>query len=97
MFAHFKENVCELSGGNRKKVSFILAFIGNPKLIFLDEPCSGLDRKSKTKLWNLVYSYCNEQGASVILTTHYVAEIEKYCTRIGILNNETLISINKPS
>jgi ABC-type multidrug transport system ATPase subunit len=85
-----------LSGGNRRKVSSILTFIGNPSLLFLDEPCSGMDRYSKIKLWNLISTYCKAKGASAILTTHYVSEVERYCTRIGILKDGKLISIGKP-
>eukprot|EP00457_Paulinella_chromatophora_P000735 gb/GEZN01000735.1/.p1 GENE.gb/GEZN01000735.1/~~gb/GEZN01000735.1/.p1 ORF type:complete len:1181 (-),score=199.45 gb/GEZN01000735.1/:231-3473(-) len=71
------------SGGNKRKLSVGMALIGNPSILFLDEPSTGMDPKSRRFMWELIAS--TMQGRSVILTTHSMEECEALCARIGIM------------
>jgi ABC-type multidrug transport system ATPase subunit len=71
------------SGGNKRKLSVGMALIGNPKIVFLDEPSTGMDPKSRRFMWELISS--TMKGRSVILTTHSMEEAEAICGRIGIM------------
>ncbi|XP_013414368.2 LOW QUALITY PROTEIN: ATP-binding cassette sub-family A member 1-like [Lingula anatina] len=76
----------EYSGGNRRKLSTAIALIGNPPVIFLDEPTTGMDPKARRFLWNCITSILKD-GRSVILTSHSMEECEALCGRIGIMVN----------
>jgi ATP-binding cassette subfamily A (ABC1) protein 3 len=80
-----------LSGGYKRKVSVALAFIGNPKIIFLDEPSSGLDIGAKHKLWDKLKQY--KEGRIIILTTHYMEEADYLGDRIAIMGEGTIRTI----
>ncbi|CAF0732489.1 unnamed protein product [Adineta steineri] len=73
-----------LSGGNKRKVSAVLAFMANPALVFLDEPTTGLDAAAKRKLWNVIRA-ARDIGLTIILTSHSMEECEALCTKIGIM------------
>lgn len=75
-----------LSGGNKRKLSVAVALIGNPPLVFLDEPSTGVDPQAKRFMWNIV-SKISTQGKSsaVIITTHSMEEAEALCTKMGIM------------
>ena len=72
-----------LSGGQRQRLAVACALVGDPKLLFLDEPTTGLDPQSRRMLWDVVLAF-KEQGGSVLLTTHYMDEAERLCDRVGV-------------
>ncbi|XP_038069738.1 phospholipid-transporting ATPase ABCA1-like isoform X2 [Patiria miniata] len=74
------------SGGNKRKLSTAIALIGDPQLIFLDEPTTGMDPKARRFLWNRITSIIKE-GRSIILTSHSMEECEALCTRVAIMVN----------
>lgn len=74
-----------LSGGNKRKVSTAIALIGAPRIIFLDEPSTGVDPSSRRKMWDVIAAVCAQKESSVVLTTHSMEECEALCTRVGIL------------
>jgi len=76
------------SGGNKRKLSMALALIGSPKLVFLDEPSSGMDPFARREMWKVISS--SLAGCSVILTTHFMEEADALCQRIGIMVNGRL-------
>jgi ATP-binding cassette subfamily A (ABC1) protein 3 len=76
------------SGGNKRKLSVGIALIGDPPVVFLDEPSSGMDPESRRFMWNLIDNTMS--GRSLILTTHSMAEAEALCDRIGIMVNGQL-------
>ena len=79
---------CRLSGGNKRKLSFAIATLGNPSLIFLDEPSSGMDPESRRFMWNAIAKFSGKNSKnSVILTTHLMEEAEALGTRVGIMVN----------
>jgi len=79
-----------LSGGEKRKLSVALAFIGNPNVIFLDEPSSGLDTQAKRLLWDVLKNY--KEGKIVILITHYMDEADYLGDRIGIMGEGHLMA-----
>ena len=82
--------VNSLSGGEKRKLSVALAFIGNPEIIFLDEPSSGLDIQSKRQLWDILKNY--KSNKIVILITHYMDEADYLGDRIGIMGEGRLMA-----
>jgi ATP-binding cassette, subfamily A (ABC1), member 3 len=83
-FEHVK--VETLSGGNKRKVSVSIAMIGNPPIVFLDEPSTGVDPQAKRFMWDVIskISVLRKKSA-VIITTHAMEEAEALCTKIGIM------------
>eukprot|EP00002_Diphylleia_rotans_P026668 TRINITY_DN532_c0_g3_i5.p1 TRINITY_DN532_c0_g3~~TRINITY_DN532_c0_g3_i5.p1 ORF type:complete len:289 (-),score=50.48 TRINITY_DN532_c0_g3_i5:150-1016(-) len=82
------------SGGNKRKLSLGIALLGDPKVIFLDEPSSGMDPGSRRYMWDVISSFI--PGRSIILTTHSMEECEALCSRIGIIVKGTLRCIGSP-
>tara|TARA_B100000965_G_C19482332_1_gene709141 strand:+ start:34 stop:963 length:930 start_codon:yes stop_codon:yes gene_type:complete len=82
-----------LSGGMKRRLLVAKALVHKPPIIFLDEPTAGVDIELRRNLWQNVSSL-NKQGATIILTTHYLEEAEKMCDRIGILNNGNLVALD---
>ncbi|CAF0914028.1 unnamed protein product [Rotaria sp. Silwood1] len=82
--AYETRKIQNLSGGNKRKVSAVVAFIANPALVFLDEPTTGLDAAAKRKLWNVIRA-ARDAGLTIILTSHSMEECEALCTKIGIM------------
>ncbi|KAI9988465.1 hypothetical protein PInf_021884 [Phytophthora infestans] len=74
-----------LSGGNKRKLSTAIALIGSPRIIFLDEPSTGVDPSSRRKMWDVIAGVCAAKESCVVLTTHSMEECEALCTRVGIL------------
>lgn len=96
----------KLSGGWKQIVSLAIAFISKPKLLILDEPTTGLDPHMRNMLWSYIIEYNKNVGGTVILTTHYMDEIEKYCDKVMLINNgksevftltKDILSIGYPS
>ncbi|KAK7506564.1 hypothetical protein BaRGS_00002039, partial [Batillaria attramentaria] len=84
---HRKKNSKKLSGGTKRKLSYAMAMLGNPKVVLLDEPSTGMDPKSKRFLWDTISSSFEGQDRGAILTTHYMEEADALCTRVGIMVN----------
>jgi len=88
--------VGKLSGGQRQRLAVATALVGNPQLLFLDEPTTGLDPQSRRQLWDIVRAF-QQQGGTVLLTTHYMEEAERLCDRIAIIDHGKLIASGSPS
>lgn len=85
----------ELSGGQRQRFSIATTLINQPKIVFLDEPTTGLDPQARRNLWNLIRDIRNN-GTTVILTTHYMDEAEQLCDRIAIMDEGKIIQLDSP-
>lgn len=83
---HIDKNVKEYSGGNKRKISTAIALIGNPVVIYLDEPTTGMDPGAKRKLWDMICKV-RKTGKSIVLTSHSMDECEALCTRLAIMVN----------
>jgi ABC-2 type transport system ATP-binding protein len=85
----------ELSGGQKQRFSIATTLINQPKIIFLDEPTTGLDPQARRNLWELIKNI-RAQGTTVIITTHYMDEAEVLCDRVAIIDNGKIIALNSP-
>lgn len=85
----------ELSGGQKQRFSIASTLINQPRIIFLDEPTTGLDPQARRNLWDLIRNIRN-QGTTVIITTHYMDEAEVLCDRVAIIDSGKIIAINTP-
>lgn len=90
-----KNKFKQLSGGQKQRFSIATTLINKPKIIFLDEPTTGLDPQARRNLWELIREIKN-QGTTVILTTHYMDEAEFLCDRIAIVDAGQIISLATP-
>ena len=87
--------VKELSGGQKQRFSVATTLINDPKIVFLDEPTTGLDPQARRNLWDLVRSI-REKGTTVIITTHYMDEAEVLCDRVAIIDAGKIIALDSP-
>ncbi len=85
----------EMSGGQKQRFSIATTLINKPKIIFLDEPTTGLDPQARRNLWELIRSI-RDQGTTVIITTHYMDEAEVLCDRVAIIDSGKIIALNSP-
>jgi ABC-2 type transport system ATP-binding protein len=85
----------ELSGGQKQRFSIATTLINTPKIIFLDEPTTGLDPQARRNLWELIKNI-RAKGTTVIITTHYMDEAEVLCDRVAIIDSGKIIAINSP-
>jgi ABC-2 type transport system ATP-binding protein len=85
-----------LSGGQRQRLAIACALIGDPDLLFLDEPTTGLDPQARRKLWDVISSF-KERGRTILLTTHYMDEAEKLCDRVAIVDHGRVIALGSPA
>jgi len=85
----------ELSGGQKQRFSIATTLINQPKIVFLDEPTTGLDPQARRNLWDLIEEI-RDNGATVILTTHYMDEAERLCDRIAIMDEGKIIQLDSP-
>ena len=85
----------KLSGGQKQRLAVACALIGDPELVFLDEPTTGLDPQSRLQLWDVVETF-KRGGRSVLLTTHYMDEAERLCDRVGIIDHGKTIALGTP-
>ena len=90
-----KSKVKELSGGQKQRFSIATTLINHPKIIFLDEPTTGLDPQARRNLWDLIKEIRNN-GTTVIITTHYMDEAEQLCDRIAIMDEGKIIQLDSP-
>ncbi|HWL87891.1 MAG TPA: ABC transporter ATP-binding protein [Polyangiaceae bacterium] len=84
-----------LSGGQKQRLAVACALVGDPALLFLDEPTTGLDPQSRRMLWEVVLAF-KLQGGSVVLTTHYMDEAERLCDRVGVVDHGQMIALGTP-
>ena len=85
----------QLSGGQKQRFSVATTLINKPKIIFLDEPTTGLDPQARRNLWELIREI-RGKGTTVVITTHYMDEAENLCDRVAIIDNGRIISIDTP-
>jgi len=86
----------KLSGGQRQRLAIACALVGDPELLFLDEPTTGLDPQSRRRLWDVVSEF-RGRGRSCILTTHYMEEAERLCDRVAIIDHGRIIAQGTPA
>jgi ABC-2 type transport system ATP-binding protein len=84
-----------LSGGQKQRFSIATTLINQPKIIFLDEPTTGLDPQARRNLWDLILEI-RDAGTTVIITTHYMDEAEVLCDRVAIIDAGRIIAIDSP-
>lgn len=84
-----------LSGGQKQRFSIVSALVNEPRVLFLDEPTTGLDPQARRNLWELVKSI-KERGITVLLTSHYMEEAQLLCDRLAIMDSGTIIALDSP-
>ncbi len=87
--------VGKLSGGQKQRLAVAAALVGDPELLFLDEPTTGLDPQSRRQLWDILRSL-KAQGRTILLTTHYMDEAERLCDRVAIVDHGKVIALGTP-
>lgn len=87
--------VGSLSGGQKQRLAVACALVGNPQLLFLDEPTTGLDPQSRRQLWELISKF-QAEGRTIVLTTHYMEEAERLCDRVAIVDHGKIIALGSP-
>jgi ABC-2 type transport system ATP-binding protein len=92
---HEDTRVSDLSVGWRQRLALATAIVHSPRLLFLDEPTSGVDPIARRSFWDLIYNLV-EEGVTALVTTHYMDEAE-YCGRIGIMRDGQLLAMDSPS
>jgi ABC-2 type transport system ATP-binding protein len=90
-----KSKYKQLSGGQKQRFSIATTLINQPKIIFLDEPTTGLDPQARRNLWDLVRDI-RSSGTTVIITTHYMDEAEVLCDRVAIMDSGKIIALDSP-
>jgi len=85
-----------LSGGQKRRLDLGLALIGDPELVFLDEPTTGFDPEARRRAWDTIASL-GELGKTVLLTTHYLDEAERLCDRVGVLRDGQIVALGRPA
>ncbi|RZM27956.1 MAG: ABC transporter ATP-binding protein [Pedobacter sp.] len=84
-----------LSGGQKQRFSIATTLINSPKIVFLDEPTTGLDPQARRNLWDLITEIRNN-GTTVVITTHYMDEAEQLCDRVAFVERGTIIALDSP-
>ena len=87
--------VVTLSGGQKQRLALACALVGDPELIFLDEPTTGLDPQARRQLWDLITEF-KGRGTTILLTTHYMDEAEILCNRVAIMDQGKVIALGTP-
>lgn len=90
-----KARVGKLSGGQRQRLAIACALVGNPRILFLDEPTTGLDPQARLKLWEIVEEF-RAEGGTILLTTHYMEEASRLCDRLAVMDNGKVIALGTP-
>lgn len=90
-----KNKYKEMSGGQKQRFSIATTLINQPKIIFLDEPTTGLDPQARRSLWELIRNI-REKGTTVIITTHYMDEAEYLCDRVAIMDEGKILALQTP-
>ncbi|WP_377887564.1 ABC transporter ATP-binding protein [Alkalihalobacillus sp. R86527] len=89
------KQIRKLSGGQKQRVVIGVSVIGDPEILLLDEPSSGLDVQVRMLIWNLILEF-KKQGKTILLTTHYMEEAEKLCDSISILYDKKIVATDHP-
>jgi ABC-2 type transport system ATP-binding protein len=87
--------IVSLSGGQKQRLALACALVGDPDLLFLDEPTTGLDPQARRQLWELIEKFKGE-GRTIVLTTHYMEEAERLCDRVAIVDHGRVIGLGTP-
>ncbi len=87
--------VKELSGGQKQRLSIAVGLVNDPKVLFLDEPTTGLDPQARRHMWDLI-TEIKKQGKTIVLTTHYMEEAEVLCDRIAIMDHAKIVAFDTP-
>jgi len=95
LFEKAKAKYKDLSGGQKQRFSIATTLINNPRIIFLDEPTTGLDPQARRNLWDLIKEI-RDQGTTVVITTHYMDEAEVLCDRVAFIDGGHIIGIDTP-
>jgi ABC-2 type transport system ATP-binding protein len=90
-----KSRVGDLSGGQKQRLAVACALVGDPDLLFLDEPTTGLDPQARRQLWELIEEF-KHSGRTILLTTHYMDEAERLCERVAIMDHGKEIALGTP-
>ena len=90
-----RSRVGKLSGGQKQRLAVACALAGNPHLLFLDEPTTGLDPQSRRQLWDVLRRF-RERGGTALLTTHYMDEAQTLCDRVAIVDHGRVIALGTP-
>ena len=90
-----KNKYKDLSGGQKQRFSLCTTLINNPKIIFLDEPTTGLDPQSRRNLWEMILQI-NAKGTTVVITTHYMDEAEELCERVAVMEDGKFVALDSP-
>lgn len=88
--------VLELSGGQRRRLDVALGIIGNPELLFLDEPTTGFDPEARRAFWSLIRNL-KTGGTTILLTTHYLDEAEELADRVAVITNGKILEVSTPA
>ncbi len=88
--------VGKLSGGQRQRLAVACALVGDPELLFLDEPTTGLDPQSRRVLWDILRAF-RARGRTILLTTHYMDEAERLCERVAVVDHGRVIALGTPA
>ncbi len=88
--------VRKLSGGQKQRLSLAVALVGDPEILFLDEPTTGLDPQARRQVWDVIADV-KARGGTVLLTTHYMEEAERLCDRIAIVDRGKVIALDTPA
>lgn len=88
--------VGKLSGGQRQRLALACALVGDPELLFLDEPTTGLDPQARLRIWELV-GELRSRGVTLLLTTHYMEEAARLCDRVAILDKGKILALDSPA
>jgi ABC-2 type transport system ATP-binding protein len=87
--------VAKLSGGQKQRLSVACALVGDPDMLFLDEPSTGLDPQSRRQLWSMLERF-RAGGGTILLTTHYMDEAEVLCDRVAVVDHGKVIALDSP-
>jgi ABC-2 type transport system ATP-binding protein len=90
-----RARVGALSGGQKQRLALACALVGDPDLLFLDEPTTGLDPQARRQLWDLIEEF-KRAGRTILLTTHYMDEAERLCERVAIMDHGKIIALGSP-
>ena len=90
-----RSRVGTLSGGQKQRLALACALVGDPDLLFLDEPTTGLDPQARRQLWDLIEEF-KKAGRTILLTTHYMDEAERLCERVAIMDHGKIIALGSP-
>ncbi len=91
-----RSEVRQLSGGQKQRFSIATALVNEPRILFLDEPTTGLDPQARRNLWELAQDI-RKEGRTIVLTTHYMEEAETLCDRVAIMDHGKIIALDRPA